>query len=65
MIRELASRAENGILVDLFWDVEADLAVVHYTDDRTGDAFVARVPKSHALEAFRHPNAYRPMLAAA
>jgi len=65
MYRELASRLDNGVHVRLFWDVVRDQAIVRYRDRRTGDTFTTRVPKSHALEAFRHPNAYRPLLAAA
>jgi len=65
MYRELASRLDDGIRVRLIWDVARDQAIVRYRDKRTGEAFATRVPKSKALEAFRHPNAYRPLLAAA
>jgi len=65
MYKELASRLDDGILVRLFWDVPRDQAIVRYRDRRTGDSFTTRVPKSHALEAFRHPNAYRPAFAVA
>jgi hypothetical protein len=34
--------------------------VIRYRDRRNGDNFVADVPNRRALEAFRHPNAYRP-----
>ena len=33
--------------------------LVRYKDTRTGDAFSTQVPNAEALEAFRHPNAYR------
>jgi hypothetical protein len=33
--------------------------VLRYRDRRTGEAFTADVPNPRALEAFRHPNAYR------
>ncbi|HZQ16294.1 MAG TPA: hypothetical protein VFA82_05920 [Gaiellaceae bacterium] len=57
--RELAHRACNGVVVTLHWLEVSDEVVVSYTDERTGEAFSARVPRSEALEAFNHPNAYR------
>jgi hypothetical protein len=65
MYEELAGRLDNGVQVRLFWDVVRDQAIVRYRDRRTGGAFTTRVPKTRALEAFQHPNAYRPLLAAA
>ena len=60
MLQELAKRNDDGILVRLLWDPLRDRVIVRYRDERTGDAFAADVPKSDALKAFRHPNAYRP-----
>jgi YD repeat-containing protein len=57
--RELAERDQGGIVVRLLWDARGDRVVIRYRDDHTGDAFVAEVPKTQALTAFRHPNAYR------
>jgi hypothetical protein len=59
-IRELASRNESGILVRLLWDAARKQTLIRYRDRRSGDAFVADVPNQLALEAFRHPNAFRP-----
>jgi hypothetical protein len=65
MQHELAKRVHDGIVVRLVWDALQDRVIVRYRDQRTGDAFSADVPKEQALAAFRHPNAYRPPLAAA
>ena len=65
MVRELARRSDDGILVRLMWDVQRDVVIVRYRDDRTGDAFVTEVPKDRALAAFNHPNAFRPAFAVA
>jgi len=59
-VRELASRNESGILVRLLWDTARGQALIRYRDRRSGDAFAADVPNRLALEAFRHPNAFRP-----
>lgn len=56
---ELAKRIEQGITVRLLWDSLHNRVIVRYRDARTGDAFTAEVPKSKALKAFHHPNAYR------
>jgi hypothetical protein len=58
-IRELARRNESGILVRLLWDAATGQTLIRYRDRRTGDRFTATVPAPCALEAFRHPNAYR------
>ena len=60
MLRELARRDDQGLLVRLLWDLERGLAVIRYRDRRSGDAFAADVPNPSALDAFRHPNVYRP-----
>jgi hypothetical protein len=60
MLRELARRDESGLLVRLLWDLERGQAVIRYRDWRSGDAFAADVPNPRALDAFRHPNVYRP-----
>jgi hypothetical protein len=59
-LHELAERKEYGILVRLLWDPERGQAVIRYRDRRSGEAFTVDVPNPRALEAFRHPNAYRP-----
>jgi hypothetical protein len=60
MYRELAKRSHDGIVVRLLWDAVRDRVIVTYRDERTSDAFAADVPRSEALQAFRHPNVYRP-----
>lgn len=60
MSQELAERAEAGIVVRLLWDEPRDQVIVEYRDESTGDQFAVDVPKSQALNAFHHPNAYRP-----
>jgi hypothetical protein len=59
MYHELARRDHGGIIVRLIWDSRRDCVVARYRDRQTGDAFAADVPKSKALNAFRHPNAFR------
>jgi hypothetical protein len=65
MQHELAKRTADGIVVRLVWDALQDRVIVRYRDRRTGDAFIADVPKDQALVAFRHPNAFRSSLASA
>jgi hypothetical protein len=60
MLHELARRDENGLLVRLLWDSDSDRTVLRYRDRRTGESFAIEVPKRRALEAFRHPNVFRP-----
>ena len=60
---ELAERRQSGLTVRLFWDAARNQAVLRYRDRMTGDLFTTDVPNDLALEAFRHPNAYRPRLA--
>ena len=60
MLHELARRDESGLLVRLLWDPRRGQAVIRYRDRRSGDAFAADVPNPRALDAFRHPNVYRP-----
>jgi hypothetical protein len=57
--REVAKRERHGLVVRLLWDVANDVVVIIYSDDWSGDAFVAEVPPAEALRAFEHPNAYR------
>jgi hypothetical protein len=65
MLHELARRDESDVLVRLLWDSDEDRTVLRYRDRRSGDAFVTEVPKRQALDAFRHPNVYRPARLAA
>jgi hypothetical protein len=65
MVYELAKRTEAGLVVRLLWDSGRDQAVLRYRDERERDAFVAEVPNANALDAFYHPNRYRPARLAA
>jgi hypothetical protein len=60
MLRELAQRSADGLVVRLFWDSDRDEVVLTYRDRRTGDRFGVEVPKAYALRAFEHPAAFRP-----
>jgi hypothetical protein len=62
---ELAERRSSGLIVRLLWDSARNQAVLRYRDRLTGEMFVAEVPNEQALAAFHHPNAYRPLRAAA
>jgi hypothetical protein len=62
---EPADRRESGRIVRLLWDPRPNQAVLPYSDRMTGDAFVTDVPNDRALTAFEHPNAFRPLAAAA
>lgn len=59
-VRELARRNEAGLVVRLLWDSARDRTVLRYRDERERDAFVTEVPTARALDAFYHPNRYRP-----
>ncbi len=59
MVYELAKRSHDGVLVRLVWDAPRGEIRVRYRDDRSGERFVAIVPRERALDAFHHPNAYR------
>ena len=65
MVRELAERKSDGLVVRLLWDRARNQTVLRYRDRQTGDAFVTDVPNARALVAFEHPNVFRPARAAA
>ena len=60
---ELAERRTSGILVRLLWDSDRCQTMVRYRDRMSRDTFLVDVPKDRALEAFEHPNAFRPKAA--
>jgi hypothetical protein len=60
MLRELAKRSGDGLVVRLFWDPERDQTVLTFRDRRTGERFGVDVPNACALHAFEHPGAFRP-----
>jgi hypothetical protein len=57
---ELASRDDGAIDVRLFWQPGCDEVSLRYLDRGARDHFTTTVPKTRALDAFDHPNAYRP-----
>jgi hypothetical protein len=65
MLHELARRDESGLIVRLLWDSKSDRTVLRYRDRRSGESFAIEVPKQQALEAFWHPNVFRPQPLAA
>jgi hypothetical protein len=60
MLYELAKRRGDGLVIRLLWDRTREQTVLRYRDERSGDRFIADVPNGRALDAFYHPNAYRP-----
>lgn len=64
-VYELAQRREAGLVVRLLWDAGRNQAFLRYRDEREADAFVVDVPNPAALDAFYHPNRYRPARLAA
>lgn len=63
MLYELARRDESGLVTRLLWDRGRGQVILRYRDRRTGAAFAVDVPNAKALDAFRHPNVYRPLAA--
>ena len=58
-MRELHSRLNDGIHVQLLWDGDDEQLVVSVTDVRTGGAFCLEVREGEqAMEVFHHPYAY-------
>jgi hypothetical protein len=58
-LRELDSRAGDGIHVRLLWDGDDERVVVAVADEKTSDAFAIEVPEGvSALRVFAHPYAY-------
>src|SRR5689334_21498678 len=56
---ELAHRASYGLSVSFYRDSVGDVLTLVVIDEQEGDHFVLGVPKARALDAFRHPYAYR------
>ena len=56
--RELASRENDGVHVQLFWESDTDLLTLSVEDERTETAFELPVDRNRGLEAFHHPFAY-------
>jgi hypothetical protein len=58
-MRELDSRAADGILVRLLWSQLEDRVAVSVNDAKTGESFVLEVrDRGRAMDVFRHPFTY-------
>jgi hypothetical protein len=58
-LRELDSRAGDGIHVRLLWSRHRKRAFVAVADEKTADAFAIEVPEGeNPLDVFTHPYAY-------
>jgi hypothetical protein len=58
-MRELHSRANDGIHVRLLWGPDDGRVAVAVADTRTGDQFAFEVSeRGRALHAFKHPFSY-------
>jgi hypothetical protein len=57
--RELDHREDGGLSVTLLWFEESNSVAVHVVDSDTGEELDLEVAGSDALDAFRHPYAYR------
>lgn len=62
--RELAHRHQDGLEVTLLWDTRSNKVSIELIDDRCDTAFAFVVDPESALEAFYHPFAYAPVVAA-
>jgi hypothetical protein len=58
MVRQLAERRGDGIVVELYWNDEAGEVFVEYSDERRDLQFTIFPELARALEAFYHPNAF-------
>jgi hypothetical protein len=58
--RELAERCGLGLKVQLWWNPATDEIELRCEDERLGVQFETIVERSRALDAFNHPNCYRP-----
>jgi hypothetical protein len=64
-VDELAERRTDGIVVRLLWDSVRDQVVLRYRDRQAAELFEIDVPNELALDAFEHPNLFRPQALAA
>ncbi|HZU40942.1 MAG TPA: hypothetical protein VE992_07805 [Solirubrobacteraceae bacterium] len=65
-LRELDSRVNDGIHVQLLWSTATGRCSVAVNDTRTGQSFSVDVPdNTSSLDVFHHPFAYAPVVAGA
>ena len=58
-LRELDHRSGDGVDVTLLWDAGSHVVLVVVLDEQTGVTFQLAVDGADALDAFKHPYAYR------
>lgn len=58
-LKELDHRAGDGIEVSLLWSPESNELAVLVVDTPGGEEFALEISAEEALDAFRHPYAYR------
>jgi hypothetical protein len=63
-VRELDYRRGHGIEVALFWEPQTDRVLVAVRDEGTNELLRFPVDRAEALDAFQHPYAHLPRLAA-
>ena len=56
MIRQLNSRTDNFVTVNLLWDDETEEVFVEVETD--SDSEMVTIPPSEAMQAFHHPFVY-------
>lgn len=59
-LRELDQRSADGLEVTLLWSERTGSVFVCVEDARSSTGFHFAVDPAEALDAFRHPHAYRP-----
>ncbi len=57
-VRELAARDNDGIQVQLLWELGSDELILVLNDTRTDETFEVPVQRDRGLDAFHHPFAY-------
>jgi YD repeat-containing protein len=58
MLRELDTRAGDGITITLYWDSFSRRTIIHLLDKRTEIDATFQVPHQAAADAFEHPFCY-------
>ena len=59
VFEQLDDREHDGIEVSLLWNRSDDSLSVYVCDSRTAETFEFAIEPDRALDAFRHPFAYR------
>ena len=62
-VRELDHRSGDGLEIRLLWHAPTNRVSVAVEDERHAESFEFEVSAARALDAFRHPFAYEPLVA--